>query len=193
MRRSTCPYALPSPDAGPKEVSAYLCRWFDSAQRPVEFLNMHRRVFARRRWRGAGPAFWRWLAGEWSGFDAIPHDAYIEQFMRWYPDWTPDIMDAANRSVYDALPDEISVYRGQDSSHEVGYSWTTDRDVAEKFAHGTRWRNGSPVVISGRIRKDAVLFAVNDREEAELVLLFLPYEYWIADGYPPELLSEIAW
>lgn len=41
------------------------------------------------------------------------------------------------KATYDALPDQITIYRGSlhSPASNVGLSWTTDREVAEKFAY----------------------------------------------------------
>ena len=72
---------------------------------------------------------------------------------------------------FDALPQRLTVYRGAAADRWNGPSWTTDRTVALDFACGHRGeRLPDPVIVSGCIPKDAILFATNDREESEVLL-----------------------
>lgn len=70
------------------------------------------------------------------------------------------------------LPDTITVYRGegsQSTSTEQAISWTTDVNIAYRFAS---WRetDGSGRVITGTVKKSDVLEMLTDRNEAELLI-----------------------
>lgn len=74
---------------------------------------------------------------------------------------------------FEKLPDRFRVYRGCDASRSSGLSWTTSREVALGFARGHRGITfPNPVVLSGTVRKQNVLFATNDREEFEVMVGF---------------------
>jgi len=67
---------------------------------------------------------------------------------------------------------EIEVYRGQlKASDPLGIAWTTDREVAEKFAHGAGLRVPvSGVVLTRRIKVCDVYGYLTGRGESEVVL-----------------------
>ena len=124
----------------------------------------------------AGAAFWRWAAGEWSGFDAIDHELYPAAFRRWRGAWSPDCMAPEARAAFDALsPHSIRAFRGQDAIGALGLSWTLNRTVAQQFAHGHRGLlNRTPLVLERVLEKNAIAFAVADRDDAEIVLFAAP-------------------
>ena len=108
-----------------------------SAARPLAFLALHRNVFPRST-EQAGAEFWRWVANEWSGFDAIPHATFQRQFSKWRLHWDASHMPVAERRLFESLPRNTTIYRGQRSLRKPGLSWTLDRTVAEGFARGHR-------------------------------------------------------
>lgn len=158
-------------------ISDILSRNYGSHQRPVEML----RLFAEMGGHD-GRRFWRLVASEWDGFDAIPHAEYGRLFRRYREAWSPDVMEPDDRVFFDALAPTLTVYRGQDASAHVGLSWTLDRGVADEFAGGHRGiLNAAPVVLEARIRKPSVALALASREESELVL-FRPPNWRLAAG-----------
>ena len=81
------------------------------------------------------------------------------------------IVEPSSREWFDALPNVIQVFRGCSADGWHGLSWTTDKSVALGFAHGHRGiRVPEPVIATARIPKRMVLFATNEREEAEVLL-----------------------
>ncbi len=164
---------------------------FDSADRPCEFLRLHRTLFPNRS-RKAGHAFWRWISLEFSGFDAIPHDRFERAFRRWRSYWSADFIrdtgDGANRVFYDGLPDTgITVYRGQDEYDDAGLSWTTDMKVAQDFARGHRGLvKANPTVLEAVVAKKDIALAFVERNESEIVL-FSPAFAEIVDYHALEI------
>jgi hypothetical protein len=76
------------------------------------------------------------------------------------------------KARFDSLPDVVTVYRGCDEAFRDGVSWTTDREVAERFAAGGRYgRPSRPVIVTGRIEKYSPHFYYCDdtRCESEIV------------------------
>ena len=74
-------------------------------------------------------------------------------------------------AFYNALPDEITVYRGCDASRVYGLSWTTDLELAKSFARGHRGMSPpNPVIACGMAAKKDLLFATNDRGESEVLV-----------------------
>ena len=89
------------------------------------------------------------------------------------------MMSAQDKAALSALPEKIQIYRGQaDENHPIGYSWTTSKTVAEKFASHYQkrftfgqWSQGDrPVVFRGIANRNSVLAFLNDREEQEVLI-----------------------
>ncbi len=76
------------------------------------------------------------------------------------------------RAFYDDLPDEITIYRGGNEGSWLtrGFSWTTDRGVAENFGRGLRFTNKQPRLAIGKVLKQDVLAVFVDRQESELLV-----------------------
>ncbi len=78
---------------------------------------------------------------------------------------------AEARAAYDALPDQVKVFRGSSRERVMGISWTTDRDIAIGFAQGHRGRKVTdPVIASGVVPKWALYGVCIDRGEADVIL-----------------------
>jgi hypothetical protein len=107
--------------------------------------------------------------------------ALVEIFHRVGPchDYGPDLEEG---DFFYSLPDRITVYRGASRSRIDGaISWTTDIEVAQRFAHGHRGiAVPDPVVATGTINKFDVFLATNERQESEI--LGLPRDVKIADA-----------
>jgi hypothetical protein len=69
-----------------------------------------------------------------------------------------------------ALPDEIIVYRGCERGRERGLSWTTEIEVALKFAQGRRYINRIPTLMSAIIPKQHVFGVFLARNESEVAV-----------------------
>lgn len=80
------------------------------------------------------------------------------------------LMDEQERAFLDALPDEITVYRGlQDKRAKLkGLSWTLNYEKAEWFAR--RWNSKDGKVVTATIQKKFVYMYTNQRAEEEIVL-----------------------
>jgi hypothetical protein len=74
---------------------------------------------------------------------------------------------------WDDLPDQLTLYRGADRSRiEGAVSWTTDKEIARRFACGHRGiRNPDPVIAVATIAKADIFAATNDRNESEVLCL----------------------
>lgn len=81
------------------------------------------------------------------------------------------LMDADEQKILDALPDELTIYRGYDLTNSKGWSWTLSEEKAEWFAN--RWREASPErrrnVATGRVRKKDVIAYFDGRNEKEII------------------------
>ncbi len=144
---------------------------------PGEFVAMARTLDPRKD-RNAR-AFWSGLRGAWSSFgecegdpeadhtEAIDPDEYSDLFAIFRVGWrsTPEI---------DALPETITIWRGQHGDEPPGLCWTLKRATAEGFA----WRHPErPVILSTTVRRSDVALCLHDRDEAEVVLFAPPDEY----------------
>lgn len=131
----------------------------DSAQRPHLVV-----AWASGLSDNDGALFWEVVTRAWSGFDAIPHEDFADLFERF-----------ATSVPSNELSASLTVYRGQDADAPKGLSWTIDRKVAAEFARGHRnIRNPWPTIIEMDIEPVHVAFVCHDRDEAEIVLLYLP-------------------
>lgn len=122
-------------------------------------------------------AFWRDLSDFWHTMDCIDHAA-IERLMYNTP-YRHSHLSKARQSAIDDLfadGDLITIYRGQnDLNDEIqasGLAWTTDINVAKKFAlNGIRGHTtGNPYLLHTSVFRHEVALAFNDRDESEVVL-----------------------
>ena len=111
------------------------------------------------------------ISSNWTSFDKfdVLSDLFRTAFKQSKMNAFENLSEGC-REWFNALPDEITVYRGCERSSVDGLSWTTDRTVADKFAygrHGTRLDD--PVIATTRVKKADVFFASNSRNEFEIV------------------------
>jgi len=114
-------------------------------------------------------SIWRGLAQDWYVWDFIRHDQWKPIFKRARAAWTLDVFSDAQREMYEALPDKLTIYRGCNKDIRHGHrrlSWTLDQDVAHWFARLGGWRNddGVPVVYTGALDKKDVALVFDGRE-----------------------------
>lgn len=82
------------------------------------------------------------------------------------------IMDKDDRAEFQKLRARgsyIRVYRGCWEANREGWSWTTYKSIAEKFAK-RHAPDGFPIVMSGKVRLENVVAYFNGREEKEIVV-----------------------
>ena len=115
--------------------------------------------------------FWPAFMDAWSRCDATWHvSSRLLQVLRALEPAVP-FFSPAQRAFFDALPDQVAVFRGCSRPRLRGLAWTTDRTVAEGFARGHRnIPVPGPVVASAIIPKEHIFFVTNDRSEKEVVL-----------------------
>jgi hypothetical protein len=80
-----------------------------------------------------------------------------------------EMMNEEELAAYDALPEEVTVYRGCGAGNREGASWSLDRSVAEKFPFLNRYRVWQPGLITGRVKKKNILACKLDRNEHEII------------------------
>ena len=79
-------------------------------------------------------------------------------------------LEPEDKAFYDILPDEFAVFRGCHSFNEQGFSWTTDREVAERFALRMAI-DKEYILLQGMVRKTDVICAYDNRSEKEILVL----------------------
>lgn len=127
--------------------------------------------FARRRSTAIGARFWSFVADGWASFDAIERTRCARLFARYRPYWSPEILSAADRAFYNALPDDFVVYRGQNGTElPVAGAFTLSLALARRAALGRRnVRYAEPTVVSLAVSKKEIALAFADREEEAIV------------------------
>jgi hypothetical protein len=81
-----------------------------------------------------------------------------------------EFLEPEARNWFNAAPAEITVYRGCQAGRERGLSWTFDQSIATGFAHGKRFPNRNPTLVTAVIPKQHVFAVILDRSEKEIVL-----------------------
>jgi len=79
-------------------------------------------------------------------------------------------LEPEDKTFYDSLPDEFAVFRGCHSFNEQGFSWTTDKEVAERFALRMAI-DKEYILLQGMVRKTDVICAYDNRHEKEILVL----------------------
>lgn len=118
------------------------------------------------------------------------------------------LMTPEDLAVFNALPDEITVYRGaltnRSANHvRYGMSWTLNREVANIFAMRNAdpdfFKDCIPILLMATAKKEHVFAYFNDREEEEVVIrsgrvrrvIALPTEPLSSKPQTNELLDEL--
>ena len=120
----------------------------------------------------------RVLVEQWSDFDAIPVELFVDLvFPHLSPETLMGAMNAEARKFLDHLPDPFLACRGQDEGMPSGLSWATDPATAECFARGHRgMENPRPAAYQARIVKGDVAFVCIDGRERAIILRRPPVE-----------------
>jgi len=80
------------------------------------------------------------------------------------------MMDDDEQAAYEALPDEITVYRGCYKGNIQGLSWTLDAEVAKKFPSLVRYRQkGQPLLVKAMTKKKDIIAVKSGRKESEII------------------------
>jgi hypothetical protein len=77
------------------------------------------------------------------------------------------MMTSRENAAYDALPEIVTVYRGQDAEWEPGMCWSLNRDVANWFA--MRFTKMEPLVLTAEVKRADILALKLDRKEHEII------------------------
>jgi hypothetical protein len=110
---------------------------------------------------------WTWSSGIWEN-RAGWRDIFVGK-RRALVSFTSD--DDAEKLA--TLPDPLIIYRGCCGHNQLGFSWTLDRQRAERFAAFTQeWtKEDRRFLVSGKVRKARVLAYVTTRNEEEIIAL----------------------
>jgi len=98
-----------------------------------------------------------------------------------------DVLEPEERAFFSALPPLVSVWRGCEGGRERGLSWTTDQQIATKFAFGQRCRNSAPTFVRAEIPKQHVFGVFLSRQESELVVDYRRLRKIIKESLPSDL------
>jgi hypothetical protein len=87
-------------------------------------------------------SFWPCFHLLWGDFEGIQHKRAAKLLKKYRGSWTADSLprtdpykpDQSIRAVYDNLPEEITIFRGNAKGEPLGLSWTLERRIAEFFA-----------------------------------------------------------
>jgi hypothetical protein len=114
---------------------------------------------------------WLTLLGDnWSVCDNVgAHWRWLQMLLPKVGPVLP-MMDTDERAAWDALPDRMTIYRGQ-RRRQLGASWSFDRAIAERFPFLHRYSGGDPILVTAEVRKRDVLAIKLDREESEAIVL----------------------
>lgn len=118
------------------------------------------------------PSSHQWAAFHegWTMCDAVTP----KQIERIFSCFTFDTLGTAHLAAeeyafFNGLPEVVDVFRGASPDRKRGYAWTTDEDVAERFARGHRGigvRDGT--IYRATIEKPRIWTVFTERGEAEI-------------------------
>lgn len=84
--------------------------------------------------------------------------------------WRNRIMNAEERTAFDALPGQLTVYRGCYRNNKWGLSWSLDREQAARFPFLHRYQQADQaLLVRATISKPDVVALKGDRGETELI------------------------
>lgn len=81
------------------------------------------------------------------------------------------MMTSEELAAFDALPDEIEIYRGCYANNKNGLSWSLDAEVARTFPFLNRYRqrDAEALLLKATVKKKDVVAIKLEREEAEII------------------------
>jgi hypothetical protein len=113
------------------------------------------------------PIFWGVFLKWWSDWEGHGLKMRLQRVHRRQPAY--EFLSKKNRRAFDALPERVEVYRGQAADAPMGFSWTTNREKGEWFAHRFEMLHGRPALLSGTVRKRNIWAIELDRGEYEVL------------------------
>ena len=81
-----------------------------------------------------------------------------------------EMMTEAERVAFMALPTRLTVYRGVDRGvNELGFSWSLNRTVAERFPFFRRYQADDPVLVTATLHRNRAIALKLGRDEQEII------------------------
>lgn len=114
--------------------------------------------------------WWPLLGLVWYSCDSIhkARSTLTAELREAAPEDLRRMMSAPSAAAWDALPPELTVYRGCSSLNRPGLSWSTSRAVAQAYAHHHAGPGGVPVLMTGVVLMPYCVLML-DRGEDEVV------------------------
>lgn len=115
--------------------------------------------------------YWETVADVWTDSENIWQN--LDEWGELLRDRRPGheaMMSDDDRWHFDALPDEITIWRGHRDWNQDGWSWTVDRDKAEWFARRLADPDDEMLVTEARVDKADVIAYFEGRGESEIVV-----------------------
>jgi hypothetical protein len=109
-----------------------------------------------------------WISPEWPG-QQMDLATWILIFRRSTPEGRYLLDEGETRLLAD-LDEQLTLYRGCWEEYKLGMSWTTDRDMANWFAHRFDIRDNVGVLYTVTVPRELVLATFDRRGELEVVL-----------------------
>lgn len=116
--------------------------------------------------------FWQEVAQVWIDSENIRENAEAwDELLRTDRPGHEHMMGRAERVALLGLPEIIDVYQGHTDQRDDGWSWTTDRDKAEWFAHRfAAFEDSEPALSIGSVLRQDVLAYFTGRNESEILI-----------------------
>jgi hypothetical protein len=93
----------------------------------------------------------------------------------------PELMNPDEQEAFQALPEEITVYRGCGPVNMNGLSWTLSREIAVQFPFNRRYETDQPTLLTATVSKYRAAALKLERNEQEVILIDLPASSWSAE------------
>ncbi len=142
----------------------------------TRFLILHERpwrgeAFASIAKRLTDTEYWTELSWLWQDSENIPENPDLwDRLLRSTRPEREQMMSADERAALAALPEELVIYQGHTSVREDGWSYTTQRSVAEWFARRfSDLESGAPIVTTASVSKENVVAYLLGRGEYEIL------------------------
>ena len=120
------------------------------------------------------PDWLRLLGEEWTCCDNIGmHLEELVEAINFHAPYgtIPEMMTAEEQDALNALPKEMTIYRGCFEVNKWGLSWSRNRKTAMEFPTLNRYkREGEqPLLVTAKVKKRNVIALKLGRDEAEII------------------------
>jgi len=83
---------------------------------------------------------------------------------------------------FEALSDQITIYRGCGPRNNPGLSWSLRRDVAVRFRFSMRYWSDTQTLLTATISKSRAAALKLERNEHEIIVVDLPEGSWTEES-----------